>query len=125
MQRERIVGKQPARAVADQQQEALPRRLLQDLQYRVGGIAVHLLRTIEDYDAPALLGRGQAKKGGDLARVVGDDFAAQPPPARIPGALDGQEVGVPARGDATEDGALGRVARPSAPAGPRSFGARR
>ena len=43
----------PARAVADQQQERAARRLLQDLEERVGGIAVHLLRAVDDHDAPA------------------------------------------------------------------------
>src|SRR5205085_4487435 len=57
---------------------------------------VHLLRAVDDNDAPALLRRGQPKKPGDRARVLDDDLAAQPAATRIIGALDGEQIGMAA-----------------------------
>ncbi len=66
---------QPARAVADQQQQGSPRRLFEDLEQSVGGAAVHFLRTVDDDDTPAFLGGGETKEAGDLTRILNHDLA--------------------------------------------------
>ena len=67
---------QQARAVADQQQQPPLWRLFEDLEQRVGSVAVHLLGAVDDDDAPPLLGRGQPEKTGDRPRILDDDVAA-------------------------------------------------
>jgi uncharacterized protein (DUF779 family) len=47
--------------MGDDQEERARRRLLQQLQQRVGGGAVHVLGGIDDGDAPAALGRARAE----------------------------------------------------------------
>jgi predicted pyridoxine 5'-phosphate oxidase superfamily flavin-nucleotide-binding protein len=104
--------------MADQQKKRAPRRFLEDLEQRVGGIAVHVVGAVDDDDAPAAFRRGETQEVRDLARVVDDDLVAQHPLARlgigrriallplvrVDAALDGQEVGMTARGDPAEDG---------------------
>ncbi len=105
----RADGRQePAGIVAHQQQHRLLRRLLKDLQHGIGGVPVHHVGAIHDDDAPAALGRGEAQEGGDAARVVDDDLAAQLLALGIEAALDHQQIGMAARGDAAEHGMLGR-----------------
>src|SRR5205823_756052 len=65
----------------------------------VRGTAVHFLRPVDDDDAPPLLRSCQAKKAGDLARILDHDLAAQAPAPRIIGPLDGQKVGMASRRD--------------------------
>src|ERR1700757_1226447 len=98
---------QPARAVTDQQQQPPPRRLFEDLQERIGGVAVHLLSAVDDDDPPPLLGRGQPEKTGDRARILDDDVAAQSAAPRIIGPLDGEQIGMAPRYDSAEHAALG------------------
>jgi len=105
--------------VADQQQQRLPRRLLEDLEQRVRGTAVHLLRPVDDDDAPPFLRSGQAKKAGNLACILDHDLAAQPAPPCIIRPLYGQEVGMAACRDAAKHPAFGIDRQPcSGCAGP-------
>ena len=97
---------EPPRAVRHQEQEHATRRLLEDFEERIGGVAVHLVGAVDDDDAPAALGRGQPQKSADLAGVLDDDLAAQPAAARVVGALDRQEIGMPARGHPAKDAAV-------------------
>src|SRR5215472_13224715 len=93
-------------------QQRATRRLLENLEQRIGGVAVHFLGAVDDDDAPTLLCRGQPHKAGDLAYVLDDDLAAPPTSPRIIGALDGQKVSVTARGDAAERIARGVYRQP-------------
>ncbi len=106
---------QPARAVADQQQQSPPRRLFEDFEEGIGGVAVHLLRAIDNDDPPPLLRRGQPEKTGDCACILDDDVAAQPAAPRIIGALDGEQIGVAAGCNAVEDAALRVDRKPALP----------
>ena len=82
--------------VRHQQQQAARRRLLDDLQHRVGGVAVHLVGGVDDGDAPAAFGRGEREEAPHPPRVVDDDLRADGAglAARVGGALDGEQVGV-------------------------------
>src|SRR4029077_9585962 len=62
---------------------------------------------VDDDDPPPLLGGGQAKKIGDLARILDDDLAAQAAAPRIIGPLDGQKIGMTARRDTAKYAAFG------------------
>src|SRR6201993_2871300 len=90
---------QQARAVTHQQQQPPPRRLFEDLQERIGSVAVHLLSAVDDDDAPPLLRRGQPKEASNLARIFDDNLAAQASPSQIVGSLDRQQIGMPPRSD--------------------------
>ena len=93
---------QAARDMADQQQYGAPGRFLQDLEHGVGGVAVHLVGAVDDDDAPAPLGGGQAEEGADGAHVVDHDLGAQPPLLFVPAPLHGQQVGMAAGGGAAK-----------------------
>ncbi len=93
--------------VADQQQKRPRRRLFEDFEQRVAGAAVHFVDAVDDNDAPALFRRGQMKKAGDLTHVFDQDLAPQPTPARVPGALHRQQIGVAARRHAMKNAAVG------------------
>ena len=92
--------------MADQHQQRPGRRLFEDLQHRIRGVAVHLLGAVDDDDAPPLLRRGQPQKLADLARILDHDIAAQALAARVPGAFDGQQIGVAAGRDAAKGAAF-------------------
>ncbi len=105
--------RQPAAARADRRQQAagrmanedderLGRRLLQDLQERVGGAAVQLVDAVDDDDAPAAGGRLQVHEGAELADVVDDDLGAKAVALLVIAALDGQQVRMAAAGDLAE-----------------------
>src|SRR5439155_11844668 len=104
---------QPARAVADQQQQRLTQRLFEDLAKRVCGTAVHLPRSVDNDDPPSLLGCGQAKKAGNLARILDHDLPAQTAAARIIGPLYRQQVGMAACRYAAKHPAFGIDRQPS------------
>ena len=100
------------RAVRHQQEERAARRLFEDFEERVGGVAVHLVGAVDDDDAPAALGWGQPQKGTDLAGILDDDLATQPPAARVISALDRQEIGMPAGGHPAKGSAVGSDRQP-------------
>ena len=101
--------------MAHQQQQPPPRRLFEDFEEGIGGIAVHLLRAVDNDNPPPLLRRGQPEKTGNRARVLDDDVAAQPAAPRIIGALDGQQIGVAAGCNPPEHAALGLDREPAPP----------
>ena len=108
-----VGSRRPGRG--DQQQQGAGRRLLEDLQQRVGGVAVHLVGAVDDDDPPAAPRRRQAQEAAELAHVVDDDLAAQPPASRIIGALDRQQVGMTAarrRGERRCSGMRSRALEP-------------
>ena len=106
--------RQPAQGGTDQDQDGAGRRLLQDLQQRVGGILVQVLGAIDDRHAPAAFGRGQGHEPVDLAHVGDGDIAFQAFGFVVVGPLDGQHIGVPAGHDPAEH----RMRRDRAPASP-------
>jgi hypothetical protein len=59
--------------MAHQQEERLLRRLLENLEQRVGGAGIEFIDGIDDADPPALDGRGRAEKRDRLAGFVNRD----------------------------------------------------
>ena len=101
-QRLRMVASRRPGAAHDQKQHCARRGFLQDLQERVGRGLVEFLRPVDDGDAPAALGRGEAHEAADAADVVHRDLGAHALALFVVGELDGVEVGVRAGGDAAE-----------------------
>ena len=61
-QRERMVGRTRRRRVADQQQQRALRRLLQNLQQRIGACGLQFVDGVDDADAPAPLARRSSRR---------------------------------------------------------------
>ena len=87
-------------------------RLFQGLEKRIGGMAVHILGTVDDDHPPAPFRRRQGEEARDLADVGSDDLCAQALAAIVELALHGEEVRVPARGDTLEQGVGGVGPKP-------------
>ena len=85
----------------------MARRLLEHLEEGVRGVAVHLVGAVDHHDPPAALRRRQVQEGADIPDVVDDDLGAQPPAFLVIAALDGEQVGMAACGDAPEHGMVG------------------
>ena len=96
-------GQKPAGRMADQQQHGARRRLFQHLQQSVLGVAVHILRAIDDDDAPAALRRREPQEGDRVADIVDDDLAAQLSGLGIDRPRQDPEIRMAAAGDAPED----------------------
>ena len=62
--------------MADQKQQRAVRRLLENFEQRIGAIAVHLVGTINDDDAPSPFRRGQVQEMADLSYVLDHNLAA-------------------------------------------------
>ena len=113
-QRERMVGRSRPGRMADQQQHGARRRLFQHLQQGVLGVAVHILRAIDDDDAPAALRGRQPQEGDRIADIVDDDLAAQLAGLGIDRPRQDPQIRMAAAGDAPEDGMLrDRVSSPA------------
>jgi hypothetical protein len=89
--------------MADQQQHGARRRLLQHLEQGILGIAVHILRAIDDDDAPAALRGREAEESDCIAHIVDDDLAAQLAGLGIDRPHQDTQIRVAAAGDAPED----------------------
>ena len=98
---------QPAGTVADQQQQRVCRRFLQYLQDRVGGVAVHLIDTVDHHHAPALAGCRLVQETGDAPSILDDDLAAFLLGAFVDAAFHAQQIGMAGRRDLPEHGAGG------------------
>src|SRR5262249_60603031 len=67
-------GQEPGRRVADQEQQGIARRLLQNLQERVGSLRIlQLVSGVDDADTPAPLARGRSEERHGAAHVVDPD----------------------------------------------------
>src|SRR6516165_1826005 len=93
--------------MTDQQEQPPPRRFFQYFEQSVRGIAVHLLRAINDDDAPPLLRCGQPEKTGNFTRVLDKDLTAQAAAPRIIGSLDRQQVRMTPGSNPAKDTAFG------------------
>ena len=73
----RLDGRQhPRRRVADQKEQRLPRRLLENFQQRVGCVGIQLVDGIDDADPPSFHRRGRTEERDRLARLVDRDDGA-------------------------------------------------
>ena len=90
--------------MADEQEHGARRRLLQDFQKGVAGIAVHLLGPVHDHHAPAAFGWSETEEAHGIAHVIDHDFAAHPAGLGIWAAGDKTQVGMAAARHQAEDG---------------------
>ena len=89
-------GKHARGRVADQQKQRARRRLLQNLEQRVGGVGVEFVHRIDDADPPAGDGGGRTEKRNRLARFIDGDDAPHHPFV-VGGALQRQQAAMAAR----------------------------
>ena len=90
------------------QQHGVGRRLLEDLQHRVGAVAVHLVGRIDDGDPPFAHRRRHMHEGAELAHVVDGDLGAHAAGVGIERAPQMEQVGVRAGVDQRSAGRVGR-----------------
>ena len=76
-QRERMVGSRRPGAWLTTSSRDSRRRLLEDLQQRVGAGGIQLVRRVDDADAPAPLARGRAEEADRAPHLVDRDDGAQ------------------------------------------------
>ena len=80
--------------MADDEEEGARRRLLQDLEQRIGGAGVHVVGGIDDGDAPAGLAAGIAVEGDGAADLVDGERALVAVGALVERPLQHQQVGM-------------------------------
>src|SRR5207302_8677968 len=66
-------GQHPCRRVTDEKKQRSTRRLLEDLEQRVGGIRIELVNGIDNADPPSIDGGRRAEKRNRLTRLVDRD----------------------------------------------------
>jgi hypothetical protein len=91
-------GQQAAGRMADDQEQAAPRRFLQELEQRIGAGRVQLVGGVDHHHPPSGLARGRAKERYQPAHILDRDDGAQRAALARP-ALEHQEVGMPLGGD--------------------------
>ena len=89
--------------MADEEQDGAGRRLLEDLQERVGGGAVQLVGGVDDRDAPAAVGGGELEEALERADLVDGDGGAQALGLVVPGAAAEEELRRGEGGELAED----------------------
>ena len=62
--------------MADEKEQRLLRRLLENLEQRIGSVGVEFIDGIDDADPPAFHGRGRAEKRDGLAGLVDRDHGS-------------------------------------------------
>ena len=78
--------------MADEEEDGVGRRLLEDLQERVGGGGGELVGGVDDRDAPAAVGGGELEEGFERADLVDGDGGAQALALVVPGAPAEEEL---------------------------------
>src|SRR4029079_14232716 len=97
-------GEESARLMADQDKERTGRRLLEDLEQRIGRFRVDVLRCIDNADAPAAFSRRPRKKARSPSDVIDHYFGFQALVFDIIRAFEDEEIGMATRRDAPRDG---------------------
>ena len=86
--------------MAHQQQQRAWRRLLENLQQRIGAFALQVVDRVDNGDAPAALAGGRAEKRHRAPHVVDADHGVELAGLFVDHALEHQEVALRLRGDA-------------------------
>ena len=89
-----------ARRVAHQQQERTRRRLLENLEQRVGAFALQVVDGIDDGDAPTALARGRTEERHRFAHVVDADHGVELAGLLVEHAFEHQQVALRLRRNA-------------------------
>ena len=89
--------------MADEQNERPSRRLFQNLQERVGALALQIVDGVDDGDTPAALACGRAEKRDSPADIVNADDGIELAGLLVDHAFDDQQIALRLRGDAARD----------------------
>ena len=93
--------------IGDQQQQAAPRRLLENLEQGIGAVGVQFIDGVDDRDPPAALPGGRSEERDRSAHVVDLDVLAQLAGFFVDRALENQQIALCLGGDAPGDWMLG------------------
>src|SRR5436190_15691085 len=94
--------------MAHENEERLRRRLFESLEQRIGGFGIEIVGCIDDAHPPAARTWRVAEKFSRPAYVINPDLALDPACLGIEAALDEEQIGMPARSDATSHRRFGR-----------------
>src|SRR6185312_14730823 len=86
--------------MAEQKYQCAPGRLLQNLEQRVGALALEIIDYVDDGDAPAALACGRAEKGNSAPHILDTDCGEELARFFVDHALKYQEIVLRLRGDA-------------------------
>src|SRR6185503_19861987 len=92
-----------SRLVADEHEERMRRWLLEDLEQRIGRFRVEVVGGVDDADATSPLARRAAEEGRCAAHVIDRYLGFEAFCLGIIAALERDEIGMAACGDAMRD----------------------
>ena len=98
-----MVGNSRPGAWLTSSNERALRRLFQNLQQRIGALALQIVDRVDDGDAPAALACGRAEKRHRAAHVVDADHGVELAGLLVDHALEHQQIALRLRGDAARD----------------------